>query len=265
MMISRSASVEYAPIFNWTPKRDRKVLLAALIAASAVLHALCFYVFQIIYPPTVALLPPPARVNLITANSEEGRALLRWLEAEDPALSSTTQRPPDAPSFALQKPAHIPSYRDWQPALKELPPSQPDLTVPSSRPPAPVAMARAAATPVTIAAPTLISFSSEQETIGPPQVPPLKFTASSAELPQAAQFRVAIGGRGEVRHCFLKASSSDSGLDEQARSYLMATRFPPIRNPKSEISSPLLWTTATVEWGNDIIPPTSRSAASSSP
>ena len=55
------------------------------------LHALCFYAFQIIYPPAVALLPPPGRVTVIAPNTQEERVLLRWLEAEDPALASTTQ------------------------------------------------------------------------------------------------------------------------------------------------------------------------------
>jgi hypothetical protein len=62
---------EFAPVFNWTPPRNRNVSLISFIAGSAVLHALCFYVFQIIYPPTVALLPPPARVNIITPATEK--------------------------------------------------------------------------------------------------------------------------------------------------------------------------------------------------
>ncbi|HEV8185617.1 MAG TPA: hypothetical protein VGP40_06640, partial [Chthoniobacterales bacterium] len=79
------AQVDFAPLFDWSPPRRRKLSIISFIAASTALHALCFYVFQIIYPPTIALLPPPARVNLITAASEEGRVLLRWIEAEDPA------------------------------------------------------------------------------------------------------------------------------------------------------------------------------------
>jgi hypothetical protein len=98
----RSASpteLGFTPIFNWSPRRSRKLSLISFIVGSAVLHALCFYVFQVVYPPTIALLPPPARVNLITPETEEGRLLLRWIEAEDPALSSTTQRGPDAVAF----------------------------------------------------------------------------------------------------------------------------------------------------------------------
>ncbi len=87
------AEAEFTPVFDWSPRRGRKLSLISFITASAVVHALCFYVFQVIYPPTVALLPPPARVTVISPNTDEGRLLLRWIEAEDPALSSTTQRP----------------------------------------------------------------------------------------------------------------------------------------------------------------------------
>src|SRR5947209_2857049 len=99
----------FEPIFNWNPPSKRRAVLISCIGVSAILHAFCFYLFQIIYPPTVALLPPPARVNIITPDSEGGRVLLRWIEAEDPALSSTTQRPP---ASVIQPPApgYVPSF-----------------------------------------------------------------------------------------------------------------------------------------------------------
>ena len=106
--------------------------------ASAVLHALCFYVFQIIYPPAVALLPPPGRVTVIAPNTEEGRVLLRWLEAEDPALASTTQPPVDGKSLTMPTIQHAPSYLTRQPALKSFQPLRPILRMPSAQPPAPV-------------------------------------------------------------------------------------------------------------------------------
>ena len=84
-------------IFAWDPRRQRKFAIAGFLFGSLALHALGFYLFQIVYPPAVALLPPPGRVSLISPDSDEGRVLLRWLEAEDPALASTTQPPPDGP------------------------------------------------------------------------------------------------------------------------------------------------------------------------
>jgi TonB family protein len=243
---------EFAPVFDWTPPRNRKVSLISFIAGSAILHALCFYVFQIVYPPTVALLPPPARVNIITPATEEGRVLLRWIEAEDPALSSTTQRPPEATTVELPKPAHIPSYASRQPALKEPPPYQPDLRVPSPQPPAPVPLSRPSPAAVPAVVATQLAFD-DVAAIGAPTLPPLQFTTSSKEPPEAARFRVAISERGDVRHCFVESSSGDATLDAQARSYILRARFaPPENGGVAKAKDGLLWTTATVEWGNDI-------------
>ena len=259
------AQPDFTPVFNWNPRRSRKLSLISFISASAVLHALCFYVFQIIYPPTVALLPPPARVTIITPHSDEGRLLLRWIEAEDPALSSTTQRPPDAPSLAPPKPVHIPSYAGRVPPLKEVPPHQPDLRVPSPQPPGPVPIARAAATPAAAVVPTTLTFASDSEELGAPHLAPFQFTTSSKEPPQAAQFRVAISQQGHVQYCFVESSSGDAALDAQARSHIVRARFPAISSQQSATSNGLIWTTATIEWGNDIGTPAATSAESPAP
>src|SRR5204862_380042 len=83
------------------------------------------FILQVVSPPSLALLPPPARVSSITSATEEGRTLLRWIDAEDPALAFTTQRPPQAKLRALPRVAHLPSYVAVESALKEIPP--PDL------------------------------------------------------------------------------------------------------------------------------------------
>lgn len=257
------APQQFASVFDWTPPRNRNISLISFIAGSTVLHALCFYVFQIVYPPTVALLPPPARISVITPATEEGRQLLRWIEAEDPALASTTQLPPETASVELPSPPHVPSYVNRQPALKEPPPYQPDLRVPSSQPPAPVPMSRPSTTAEPPIVPTTLTFAADA---GTPEIPPLQFTTSSSESPQATQFRVAVDQHGVVRHCLVESSSGDAALDAQARDYIMRTRFPAIasspRNQsvqpadrKSTTENALLWTTATVAWGNDIAAP----------
>jgi hypothetical protein len=90
-------------VFSWDSPRRGKLAITLFLALSLVAHALCFYIFQIVYPPTIALLPPPARVTFITPASEEGRTLLRWIDSEDPALAFTTRRPSDARLPARQK------------------------------------------------------------------------------------------------------------------------------------------------------------------
>jgi hypothetical protein len=253
---------EYTPIFEWDTRRGRRVSLFSFIAASAALHTLCFYLFQIIYPPIVALLPPPARVSLITADSEEGRLLLRWVEAEDPALSSTTQRPDATGSSLPPEPAHVASYLRRQPALKQLPPYRPDLRIPSAQPPGPVALPRVAPPSPASTVASRLRFAPAADSLGAPQIPDLKFVASSKEPPAAAQFHVGIGAHGAVDYCFLQSSSGDPTLDEQAQRYLLLCRFPDVHTISDD---QLLWTTAALEWGNDLTFPAGAPAESPAP
>src|SRR2546423_9225638 len=109
-MSEPSPATERSLLFDWTPPKRPKLLIAGFLVGSIALHASCFYLFQVIYPPAVALLSPPARVSLITENSEEGRTLLHWVDAEDPALLSATIRPLESKLRALPGLSHIPSY-----------------------------------------------------------------------------------------------------------------------------------------------------------
>jgi hypothetical protein len=246
----------YTPIFNWEAARDRKLLLGGLIVASAILHALCFYIFQIIYPPTVALLPPPARVSVINGSTEEGKLLLQWIEAEDPALASSTVRPPDAQQLTPPAAEHVPSFVGRQPQLKEPPPYRADVRVPSAQPPGPVPIPRRTAPTPAPVAPTTVTFSAAAgESLHEFEIPQLQFTTTRRETPEAAQFRLAIGPHGEVRHCFVERSSGDAALDEQARHQLLLARFPATENREPKIESQLRWFTATIHWGSDIAAP----------
>ena len=94
-MSSGASEIVTEPLlFSWDSSRQQKAVLAIFVVMSLVGHAFCFYVFQIVYPTPVALLPPPAGVTFITPDSEQGRTLLRWIDAEDPALAFTTHPPP---------------------------------------------------------------------------------------------------------------------------------------------------------------------------
>src|SRR5437868_12335773 len=97
-------------LFSWDSPERRRAMLAVFLVLSLVAHALCFYVFQIVYPTPVSVLPPPARITFITPDSEEGRTLLRWIDAEDPAVAFTTNPAPGARLGALPKTEHVPFY-----------------------------------------------------------------------------------------------------------------------------------------------------------
>ena len=253
-------------VFRWEKPGGGKWTLAGFLFGSLALHAFGFYLFQIIYPPAVALLPPPGRVSLIAPTTDEARLLLRWVEAEDPALASTTQALPETKALVLPTIQHAPSYLGHQPRLRDLPPPPAVLRIPSAHPPAPI---EKPATPTQTnrpPAPTTIRFSSELESLIPPQIPELKFSASTREAPEPARFLIAIGGTGEVRHCFLQISSGDATLDAQARKYIAATRFPSLRRPDAADGTDLTWASATVEWGNDVAtPPPASSPTPSAP
>jgi hypothetical protein len=241
-------------LFTWEAPRRHKAAIVAFVAASVLLHAFCFYLFQIVYPPTVVLLPPPARVSLISPNSEEGRTLLRWIEAEDPALASATHRPDEARIRALPAVRHIPSYLREEPVLKEIPPLIPDTPAVSSQPPGPVPILHRPK-PSRAPAPTTVLFSKELDGLGVAKFQLPKFTASSADMPQSVSFRVAVGGHGDIRYCFALNSSGDPALDEQARQHLALGRFTQRSTIGEGGKQDLVWGIATVEWGNDVSRP----------
>jgi len=250
-------------IFAWDDRRQRKATIIGFVFASLMLHALCFYAFQIVYPPTVALLPPPGRVTLISPNTAEGRVLLRWLEAEDPALASTTQ-PPERELLSLPTIQHLPSYSLHRPVLKEPPLINADVGVPSANPPSPVENPRQPVPSATHLYPTAVHFSAELESTTVPQGPAMRFTASGQESPRVAEFRIGVSAKGDVRYCFLESSSGDAALDEQARKYLTLFRFSDLRPPQVE-GDAFVWGTATIDWGNDIELPQSSTTGNAAP
>jgi hypothetical protein len=261
-----NATADFPLLFQWEPPSARRGAITVFLILSLLAHAFCFYLFQIVYPPTVALLPPPARVSLITADSAEGQTLLHWIDSEDPALAFTTLRPAEGKLRAMPRIVHVPSYQTHQPTLKEAPPLTVDLNPPSARPPGPITIVRRnAEAEANQKIPTTISFSDGLQSLGAATVPPLKFTASNTEAPQNMRFRVAVGPGGEVRYCFPLTNSGDSALDEQARRALVLCRFPEIRNPQSAIDNPLVWGIVTLDWGNDVAPPAATSTKAPAP
>jgi hypothetical protein len=260
-----SHSVAEPLIFRWDSPRGEKLAITIFVALSLVAHAVCFYIFQIVYPPTVALLPPPARVTLITPASEDGRTLLRWIDAEDPALAFTTRRPQETKLRALPKAEHVPSYSTIEPSLKNIPPLERDLRIPSCQPPGAVQFSRHKTAPSIGIAKSSVSFSNELKFLGAPILPEPAFVAANEEMPETIRFHVAVSKIGEVRYCLPINSSGDPGLDEQARLYIARCRFPENTANAGTPGSFLAWGTATIVWGNDIARPQSARAVSVTP
>lgn len=257
--MSHSATETDVPLlFEWTAPKGEKFLITAFLLGSVFVHILAFYVFRIIYPPAIAVLPPPARVTFIGSNSEEGRTFLRWIESEDPALASATVRPPEAKLRALPKLAHVPSYMVQDPRLKDPPAMQGAVTSSDAFPPGPAPMTRQPEQPWPKTA-TRALFSDDLSAFGQPQFAPPQFSSSSAESPENMQFRIAVNRSGEIRFCFRLHSSGDARLDEQARLWLIRSRFPTRSENTKGDEEKLTWGVATIEWGNDIAQPDRQS------
>jgi hypothetical protein len=260
-----SESIAEPLVFSWDSPRRGRLAITLFLALSLVAHALCFYIFQIVYPPTIALLPPPARVTFITPASEEGRTLLRWIDSEDPALAFTTRRPPEARLPALPKAEHVPSYSAIQPTLKDIPPLERDLRIPSCQAPGAVRLVRQKAIRAMGAFTTSVSFSRDLAVLGAPTLPEQNFVASNEQAPQTVRFRVAINKLGEIRYCFPINSSGDPALDQQARLYVARCRFSKSAANAGKANSFLAWGIATIEWGNDIASSQPRAGATATP
>lgn len=257
-MINPTAATDVPLLFEWAPSKGEKFLITAFLVGSLFLHLFAFYLFRIIYPPAIAVLPPPARLMFIESNSEEGRTLLRWIEAEDPALASATIRPPEGRLRALPKLAHVPSYVMQEPQLKDAPPMKPAVTVVDAFPPGPAPIARKPEQPWPRIA-TRVFVSDELKVLGHPGVAEAQFSSSSAESPENVQFRIAVNRNGEIRYCFRINSSGDPKLDEQARLWLVRSRFPTQGDDTKAGDDKLLWGVASIEWGNDVALPKSPS------
>jgi hypothetical protein len=251
-------------LFSWDSVRGPRAVLASFLVLSLVAHVLCFYIFQIVYPTPVAVLPPPARITFIAPDSDEGRTLLQWIDAEDPALAFTTHLPPGASLRTLPSVEHVASYSVLQPILKDLPPLKPDLRIPSSRPPGAVRWLTRKTAPATATGKTSISFSKEFDELGAPTLPQSRFVTSNKEALETLRFRVAMNDFGEIRYCFPINSSGDPTVDEQARLQVIRSRFPPHIAAGSKPGSSLVWGIATVQWGSDVVSP-QKTAASNVP
>ena len=249
-----SAPAAEALVFSWASPRKRWRALVIFLILSLLLHAFCFYLFQIVYPPTVALLPPPARVALISPDNPESLALLRWVEAEDPALATTTQRAPDTKSFVLPPIQHRPFYSLHQPKLKTILPLAPDLSIPSAAAIGPVHLPQMKENGSVsgLSRKTTALFAELPPALGEPTLPDFKFRLTRPEAPANTRFRVAIDERGAIRFCFLIESSGDPALDEQARNFLQLCRLKTAQNVLLADTTGLFWTTATILWGNDL-------------
>jgi hypothetical protein len=239
----KSPAADPGLIFDWSLRERFPLILFGCVFLSAVAHVATFFLFQVIYPQRVTIPPPPPQVELLTASSPENEALLRWIDAEDPALVANAHAvlPPNLldvpyrPSYATSRLAPLGSVE--APVLVPFPPARSALAIiQSANPPAEPATRSAVATP------SGVTFSGALRARTLTQ--PAAFTWRRRAAEPAEPFRALIGvnDRGEVRFAIPQQSSGQPALDAQALAQLQTLTF-------DRAGEPIAWGTATVTFG----------------
>lgn len=244
--MSRGESPASPLTFAWDAPRKWSGVLPGFIALSLAAHALTFFLFQIEYPARVTISAPAPSVSLLDPQRAEHQALLRLIEAEDPAPAATAQSTvpphllevPYRPSYAA--PRTLPQMIPEPPPAVQFPPARDPLAVIRSGSPAP-------APPAPHFMPTATRLLASEALAGRSLVRPfivsLQTPATEPLLP--ARFLIGVTAKGEVRFSFLQTSSGDPRADAAAATALDRATFAPA-------DAPMAWSHVTVTWGDDI-------------
>jgi outer membrane biosynthesis protein TonB len=232
-------------LFDWERPLRFRWRLFGLFLLSALAHAGTFFLFQISYPLRVTVPPPAPEVNLLLPITPENRALLRRIEAEDPALvaAATVVQPPALAEAKYRASFHTvrtqPRTVVEQPIAVQSPPAKDPLAIIRSATP-PAALATASPPPQ----PTHVAFTPILAARAPKDAPPWRLSPRATAPLEPTIFLLGITSRGEVRYVFLQHSSGDPALDRQAAAHLPRFDF-------AGAESPIAWGMATVSWGDD--------------
>ena len=219
-------------------------VLFLCVLGSLLAHAATFFLFQVVYPQRVTIPQPPPQVSLLTPSSPENIALLRWIDAEDPALIANDNpvTPPGLadvqyrPSFASPRTAPLgppaePTHRVRFPVAAE----KLSESVSGSAISQPVAPRAADQTSITYSGPLKERATTQ---------PHFAFAYHTAAPVEPTTVLLGVSDTGKVRFSVLQQSSGDSQLDELAVTSLNGISFAPS-------TAPITWGYATIAWGAD--------------
>ncbi|MFT5465785.1 MAG: hypothetical protein ACI8UO_000881 [Verrucomicrobiales bacterium] len=116
-------------IFSWrTPKINWR--LHFIILASLLGHVFAFYVFRVIYPPAVRVTPQPTRVTLLQSSDPQAARFLRVLNDRSFSLGAGGGEEMTGEILNSRRAAFRPSFQGHEIALRDFPPSEPELSLP---------------------------------------------------------------------------------------------------------------------------------------
>jgi hypothetical protein len=230
--------------FHWPVEKGFPFVLFVCVAGSLLAHTATFFLFQVVYSQRVTIPQPAPHVSLLTPSSPENLALLRWIEAEDPALvASNDSVPPPGlvevryhPSFATPRTA--PLGAPPEKAQENLFPRAIDRLIAGDSTPASTA-------PPLPPSSTVVRFVGALAPRPLMQNPPVDASQRTASPVTPSILLIGVNAQGEIRYESLQQSSGDTALDELAAMHLRRLRFAP-----SE--APITWGHVIFAWGADV-------------
>jgi hypothetical protein len=233
-------------IFDWPRRHKLAAFFPSFVALSLLAHIGTFFVFRVVYPERVSIPPPPPQVMLLTPNTPENQAFLRWVESEEPALVAASSAT-SATSLLEVK------YRPFFETARTMPrmvanPSE-NVQFPPAKEPLEIIRSvtpRQGAPPAVIQPePTTIVFGgglSSRPVVGQTAFKP---TLKSSDPLQPTEFLIAVTDGGEVRYAFLQKSSGVPALDAETADHLAHLSF-------QSAPEKITWGTARVVWGDNV-------------
>ncbi len=230
------------PPFAWWERRPYSIVLPGFILLSLFAHAATFFIFQAVYPQRVTIPPPAPQVSLLTPSTPENRALLDWVEAQNPALVASMAK---APAHGLAEATYHPSFERARTAPQTPPPVSEKTQFPPGRSALDLIRSIAPAPPVTPAGEstlTRVTFTGDLKRRHLLKAP--AFSPSSGGPLESARFLIGVSDRGEVRYLFLQHSSGNLATDTDTADEIRHASFAPA---EAEIT----WGVAIVSFGDD--------------
>ncbi len=234
--------------FAWEAPRRMAVVLPGFLMLSLLAHAATFFLFRIVYPTRVTITRPPPTVSLLDPARPDHQALLRLIEAEDPAPAASVQAV--VPQKLLDVP-YRPSYASVRTLPQVLAEPPPSVQYPPPRDPLAIIRSATPAAPAPVPTPaanvTRLSFSGALASRQLVRSPAIAFKTRATALLEPARFLIGVTDRGEVRFVFLQGSCGDSATDDAAAAHLAQLSFAPA-------GAAIAWGHVAFTWGDDVYP-----------
>lgn len=218
-------------------------ILFLCVLGSLFAHAATFFLFQVVYPQRVTILQPAPHVSLITPSSPENIALLRWVEAEDPALIA---RDNSVPPPGLAQVEYRPSYMTPRTAPAGAPVERvKDVAFPPAMDRIEVAAAEAGPAAVSpMPSVTTVQFAGALAGRSLTKNPPLPAPRLALEPVKSTVLLIGVDAQGEIRFPVLQEPCGNPDLDNLAIQHLSRVNFAPA-------DEAIIWGHVTFAWGAD--------------